>query len=149
MFYEKSDEFEKRSTVALSVYPAMHACVFMFKVQEKKNELNSTQGVSFHSTTNYGRNWNYTSYKRRLRNKVDAICSVENDEKSSNDITKIWDKIIKLKQDINLISYRLVDYDLELYTEDTRLLLEFVQEMFNDQSNHSDIMLFLQFKTTA
>lgn len=39
-------------------------------------------------------------------------------------------KLLIFKQDINLISSRLVDYDLELYTEDIRSLLEFVQELF-------------------
>lgn len=39
-------------------------------------------------------------------------------------------KLLKFKQDINRISSRLVDYDLELYTADIRSLLEFVQELF-------------------
>lgn len=82
---------------------------------------------------------------KRLQNKVDSISRLEDDKKDSNDITKIRDEIIKLKQDINQVSNGLTSYDLEHYTEDIRSLLKIVQKqmlVFTDHSKRNDRKIF-------
>lgn len=78
---------------------------------------------------------------KRLQNEVELLGVSENGERNYNDITRLRDEIVQLKQDINQTANELSRYDLEHFSENIRSLLNIVQKqilILNDQSNSSN-----------